>query len=883
MTLQRPSSQFTPSLLATASSPGPVQGSTIKRKRSQRPPASTTPLVDTQSDGIADSDMAGEPVEAQQAVEATPNPKPRKQGRHTRAPSTEVESPTRGSFNSAARSTTQSEGRSKKDLNTTPSKPKQVIVQSPHATNPDADYILPVSLSSLSAAPARRAVLGARASRRSVTPIPPYEPPTDVFTPPRVVFISPAAKTVSKSSKRKTPATSKASTRKAKASNLRVVTTQVKQEIPDDIDLTAPMPPPSPSDDPLLLSGPPEPPIESNPSKRPAARSHSISIPVENDVLPPSSPELLFDSEDVHAVKAFEWDRLVDGSMDTEEDSMMRLDDPRDADVAPVRLFDFNNADHGSGDVGGWSDSDDEIEQDKGKGKKLGDFEEEGEGEYTGKWKMIKVPTKQDPPSSATRTRMELWGRPISPFPKVKVLDLVGEDEEEEAREEEAVRGMSIEPEGVELVESSTSKEGQDRASIAQELEDDEDVREEEQVRKMSVEPEEIVESLVTHVPGEASQSDEEEELQVREMSIEIDEEDSLSNQEMELPDMLQSTREPSPAPTVVDILPSKSFSLPSVESLEKISSLEPDTQTVVDEDSQMQGVASEFKDSMVDDEGDSVSDMEDMPGFVKITSADPRAAARAAAILKQVCSFIFKLAKTPELTRPGQHDYDCFTRIIEKAGKRRRASHSGVDDLAKETRRRDVTTSGITKPMSKNRRRSTPGMGVIGDRVFIPGTPVMTLPELLKEVEVEVGRELEHDHHHEARSSSELWFTSTNLEGSGQRDPFKTPMPDRYRTKLSAQDVPVTDNQSPLYESGQHPWTKEEWKLLDACFTDERLDLGATLKGVPEGTLAPVDMVSAEDVVERFIRLVGGEEVVQIRGEAWSRLDFSFTSLDRN
>src|SRR5205807_10421829 len=93
-----------------------------------------------------------------------------------------------------------------------------------------------------------RRALKARGSRRSATPIPPYEPPLDIFTPPREVFLKPVQpKSVSKSSKRKSLVNS---SRKGKA--LRVDTTkQVKQELPDDLDLLAPMPPPSPTDDPL--------------------------------------------------------------------------------------------------------------------------------------------------------------------------------------------------------------------------------------------------------------------------------------------------------------------------------------------------------------------------------------------------------------------------------------------------------------------------------------------------------------------------------------------------------------------------------------------------------------------------------------------------------
>jgi len=42
----------------------------------------------------------------------------------------------------------------------------------------------------------------------------------------------------------------------------------------------------------------------------------------------------------------------------------------------------------------------------------------EQEGEYTGKFRVMQVPTKVDPPTSGTRERIEQWGRPISPFPR---------------------------------------------------------------------------------------------------------------------------------------------------------------------------------------------------------------------------------------------------------------------------------------------------------------------------------------------------------------------------------------------------------------------------------------------------------------------------------
>ena len=429
----------------------------------------------------------------------TPNPKPRKQ-RHVHTPS--LGSPTRESLGPPPSRGTSTERMStdrelEKQLPTTPIRVKnKVVFKSPHGMNPEADYILPTIFPMESGglvgrnsnAVVRRALLGAKGSRRSATPIPPYEPPSDVFTPPREVFLSPGpSKNISKSLKRK----GVNNRRGPRANTTNLLPAQVKQEVPDDIDLRAPMPPPSPTDDPLLLSGPPEPEPGTN----------------MVDEAPLQEIDTAYDEQD-QSVGA----------------DSMEMDDPYDADVMPVRLFDW---DVGAADDGGWTDSDD-------------DGIDEGEGEYTGKWKMIKVPTKQDPPSSATRTRQELWGRPISPYPKTNSLELVSEEEEEE---EEA--------------------EAEEEA-------------EEEEVQRLSLEPE--------HCNSE--DEDEKEERQVREMSMDFEEETELLN---------------------------------------------PDSRDAVSDDPRF------IQEAISIGEEDETSDTDDEPGLVKITSTDPRAAARAAAILKQV------------------------------------------------------------------------------------------------------------------------------------------------------------------------------------------------------------------------------------------------------
>jgi hypothetical protein len=54
----------------------------------------------------------------------------------------------------------------------------------------------------------------------------------------------------------------------------------------------------------------------------------------------------------------------------------------------------------------GWTESSDNEEL---------TFDEEGE--YTGKFTSYVVPTKPDPPTTVQKERQEAWGRPISPFP----------------------------------------------------------------------------------------------------------------------------------------------------------------------------------------------------------------------------------------------------------------------------------------------------------------------------------------------------------------------------------------------------------------------------------------------------------------------------------
>ena len=141
----------------------------------------------------------------------------------------------------------------------------------------------------------------------------------------------------------------------------------------------------------------------------------------------------------------------------------------------------------------------------------------------------------------------------------------------------------------------------------------------------------------------------------------------------------------------------------------------------------------------------------------------------------------------------------------------------------------------------------------MIGDRVFIPGSPAITLPELLQEAEREV------------RESP--WSLSQRpLVLPTRGDPFLTPIAAKYRVQTARQNVEVYGG-----DIDEREWTKEDWKHLDACFTDQRLEVGSMLAG-SEQMLASVDMVSIDDVVDKFVISKGGFETISRFGELWSR-----------
>ena len=223
------------------------------------------------------------------------------------------------------------------------------LFRSPHADKDKADFILPVP------SPTRQHL---SAQARSSTPVPPYEPPRERFTPPREV-VRPSPR-VSKSSKRK-----------------KTLSITIKNE-PPEIDLSR-LPPPSPTDDPLLLHGRAPRPRASVPTNARETPLLESTPPRPGKQLSPLNPCAL--------------DFSLPGIPSD-------VDDDEDTDSLKQPVFNFA-AENGEDS---WSSSDGSSS--------------EQEGEYTGKFRVMKVPTKVDPPTSGTRERIEQWGRPISPFPR---------------------------------------------------------------------------------------------------------------------------------------------------------------------------------------------------------------------------------------------------------------------------------------------------------------------------------------------------------------------------------------------------------------------------------------------------------------------------------
>ncbi|KAF5349204.1 hypothetical protein D9756_009318 [Leucocoprinus leucothites] len=738
--------------------------------------------------------------------------------------------------------------------------------------------------------------------------------PTDIFTPPKEVFVTPATATikVSKSSKRKS------TTKKKK--RLTPVPVVVKLEMPD-VDLTAPMPPPSPGDDPLLLSSSVEPP--SSTPTRPRTRSPWMAFS-ESDALPvgraadaaPVSRTVSPTPLPFHKLRFADLPPSSSPGENLYENQPSPIIEDQDLDITPPDLPFFELGDNVNDD--GWSDSGDELPM---LPPPEGSPTKEGEGEFTGKFLEVLVKTKADPPSSVTKGRMDEWGNPKSPYPlslekspfplprekrraDLDVLKEAEEREDEDREEEEEVRRMSVEPEP-ELQEpgpfdfsgiESLPDESQGRMSVEQHEETySVPLRDEAAVApSTSIEVEEDIQEGPSaedafKLMGNEPLHDEDAPLEESSEDLQYPEDDSHE----EAPIILDQDLQPSSIEE--DITPAEeSLSLPLDNSTEnaELHEITPSLTNNPTNGSQID-VEVEHDPELSDDEPSSSSDASASPDIVKITSADPRAAARAAAILKQ-------------------HNYDCFTKREMKRRysdiSRRRTMSPGSLVSA-----RSVLGGGIEKQKERRKTVGGGGMGVRGERVYIPGSPATTLPKLLRDAEAEVSMSMTMSVDESTGSPNPFMLRSFLKD---KTDSYKTPLPIRFfspvlpQTQAQAEGsltalankmntslnlsltpkVPMTPGEmcyDPL--TGERMWTKEEWKRLDACFTDERVEVGQRMglcrddeSLLSEGRMvdgwekwegmAGVDDVDLENVVSRFVDWMGGWEEVDGYGPEWSR-----------
>ncbi|RDX46692.1 hypothetical protein OH76DRAFT_1406776 [Lentinus brumalis] len=875
---------FTPSLLADPPAAAP------KRKRHPHNRSASHTAVDSIVNDASSSSIV--------VTEATPNPKPRKQskrGTPSRQQSELPEEPT-----TPTRATSQRRGESPTKLS---------LYVSPHRTNPEADYLPPIPVISRQTVSARR---------RSTTPIPPYEPPRERFTPPREIVHTPPGATrsperMTKSSKRKS-VTSK---------NTKKLVLTIKKE-PPEIDLSLPPPPPSPSDDPLLLKGKPVQPRKQKLRVEPIAPfAAATSTPTHARQTPsiasssPGSPE----SSRLGRIPS------LNASMDL---SLQDDDDSMDEGFDGPPLFNFNNAQE---DSGVWDDSDDSE-----------DDEFDHTGEYTGRFKILTVPTKADPPSSCTRSRQDAWGNPSSPFPgsggrkrslpsisspPLRAVDVettgsissspdeedvffldtpMAADTTKRAEFEEGSSGQTMDddhtmevPETLPVespvrspsplpivdveditIEQDTSfhhvrftavRDSQEDVSMENEDDSAEGIQPE-QDAEMSEEvaapaenlvadnhydsdssDEETVDRELSREPGYYSESDEEERdtrpapplfptpqrpsepgRSISPQAVSPQAGPSRPRGFLSITSPLRRQKSPQipatqtwdafPMPSIDGVLATPTVAAPESTTTNEESPESPRSrvrtqtseETVVGDQMEEDGAPdADVATDVEDGSGDESEDIDD--DVVKITSGDPRVAARAAAILKM-------------------HDYDFIIRDPP-----RKPRHSSVDSVLRKARRKSLMDGGVNKGTPVRRRRTLGG--VIGDKVFIPGSPLMTMPQLLHEAERSV-EQRERSLHTPSRKESFASDTSFKLPLPVDSPMFETPGPRRAYPRPT------------FNPSGPRGWGKDDWKLLDACFTDERIALGSN-KRIGEATLAPVEDVVLDNVVNRFLDYTGG------------------------
>lgn len=160
----------------------------------------------------------------------------------------------------------------------------------------------------------------------------------------------------------------------------------------------------------------------------------------------------------------------------------------------------------------------------------------------------------------------------------------------------------------------------------------------------------------------------------------------------------------------------------------------------------------------------------------------------------------------------------------------------------------------------------------MIGDKVYIPGSPAITLPELLNEAEVSV--------HLEGEDIPRSPYSPIKLPVPAHLTrKFETPTRRPNKSFLDPNDIPsLCPTPITLPSPGPRDWSKDDWKLLDGCYTEERMALGERLGMgyLGDAGMASADDVDLENVVDRYVTLIGGQGVAEILGEPWSRFVLS-------
>jgi hypothetical protein len=231
--------------------------------------------------------------------------------------------------------------------------------------------------------------------------IPPYEPPEEKFMPPREVLGTPL--TAASTRTRKTDVKNK------KAEGLRIT---IKKEMPE-IDLTRPIDPPSPSDDPILLRGPPV--MAKRQAKERKDAGSQMVLPKAQ-----SSPARSREN-DVPAAT---------GSRNGPEPGFFGWSTAGKSTSLPVFDLSTMSSDIYNRDFASDSDSGGEGDD----SKELGET-----GHYTGRYTTLTVPTKGNPPTiSADRSaRWDFLRNPgpwkIAEIPATGVMTAGGAEGDEEA------------------------------------------------------------------------------------------------------------------------------------------------------------------------------------------------------------------------------------------------------------------------------------------------------------------------------------------------------------------------------------------------------------------------------------------------------------------